>query len=227
MADELEGWDPRVEDYLDHHSNTVAARGPLSSYSRSSNLARIQDSVREPRGLYVKNVPLSMTSGNLKCMFSEHGNVLSVFVGQPKPEYAAANHTWAIVKVASMRDSLSMITALNNKPPLNLIVALSMTEEEKRLRKLEKEERQRLSTEMANLELGGHHSSSFVTNNSGLGQDREVSKLEESSVRKPQVTEGPKGNPSEVGTRLLKLDVDLLWFHTGNLFHVFTACHQE
>ncbi|KAK3886928.1 hypothetical protein Pcinc_008937 [Petrolisthes cinctipes] len=189
MADELEGWDPRVEDYHDHHSNTVAARGPLASYSRLSNLARTQDSVREPRGLYVKNVPRSMTSENLKCMFSEHGNVLSVFVGQPNPEHAAANITWAIVKVASMRDSLSMITALHNKPPLNLKVELSMTEEEKRLRKFEKEERKRLSTEMANLKLSGHHSSSFLTNGSGLSQDREVSKLEESSVRKPQVVE--------------------------------------
>ncbi|XP_045587174.2 tudor domain-containing protein 1 isoform X2 [Procambarus clarkii] len=137
--DILDGWDPRLEDYLNSQSSTVNCEGPGANFSRTANLARCKEMVREPCGVYVRNVPCTMSSEGLSRLFSEYGKVLSVFVGKPREEFLKSGITWAIVKVASMRDAMTMISALDHKSPMNLRVELAMTDEERGKRRRERD----------------------------------------------------------------------------------------
>ncbi|XP_064106795.1 uncharacterized protein LOC135215775 [Macrobrachium nipponense] len=141
---ELAGWDPRMEDYMNSQSSTSSG----SNFTRSNNLARNKEVVWEPRGLYVRNIPLSLSEESLLKIFSAHGKVLSVYIGKPRSDFAAADVTWGIVKVESMRDALAMITELNYKSPLKLKVELSLSEEERTKRKQEKEMERNAQKEM-------------------------------------------------------------------------------
>ncbi|XP_068233277.1 tudor domain-containing protein 1-like [Palaemon carinicauda] len=145
--DELGGWDPRKEDYLDRQSSTSFG----TNFSRTNNLARTKEVVRETRGLYVRNIPVSLSEESLFKIFSAHGKVLNVFIGKPRLDFAASNQTWGIVKVESMKDALAMITALNLKSPLKLKVELSLTEEERAKRRQEKEMEKSAQKEMETL----------------------------------------------------------------------------
>ncbi|XP_071531982.1 uncharacterized protein [Panulirus ornatus] len=146
--EDLSGWDPRLEDFLDRKSSTISSYGPGANFSRSVNLARSKEMVREPRGLYVRNVPCSVTNDSLHRMFSEHGKVLSVYIGQPRTGYLSSQITWAIIKVESMKDAMAMISALHQKPPMNLKVELAMTEEEKQKHRREKDLEKKHQEEM-------------------------------------------------------------------------------
>ncbi|XP_066982597.1 tudor domain-containing protein 1-like [Macrobrachium rosenbergii] len=141
---ELARWDPRKEDYLNCQSSTSHG----SNFTRSNNLARNKEVVWEPRGLYVRNIPLSISEESLFKIFSAHGKVLSVYIGKPRSDFAAADVTWGIVKVESMRDALAMITELNLKSPLKLKVELSLSEEERLKRRQEKEMERNAQKEM-------------------------------------------------------------------------------
>ncbi|XP_047478010.1 uncharacterized protein LOC125031347 [Penaeus chinensis] len=147
VKDAMAGWDPRKEHYMSYQSSAVESEGPLANFCRSANLARTKENVSEPCGLYVKNVPLNMKPENLQHLFSEYGKVLSVFVRKHKPEQSNFSTTWAIIKVESMREVIAMISGLNDKPPLNLKVELSLTEEERARRRRERDLEQQYQQE--------------------------------------------------------------------------------
>ncbi|XP_042855625.1 uncharacterized protein LOC122242397 [Penaeus japonicus] len=157
------GWDPRKEHYLSYQGSTVESEGPLANFCRSSNLARTKDNVSEPYGLYVRNVPLNMKPENLQHLFSEYGKVLSVYVRKHKPEQSNYRTTWAILKVESMREVIAMIGGLNDKPPLNLKVELSLTEEERARRRRERDLDQQFQQEMEQMTASRMDASSIVT----------------------------------------------------------------
>lgn len=161
VEDAMAGWDPRKEHYMSYQSSAVDSEGPFANFCRSGNLARKKENVSEPCGLYVKNVPLHMKPENLQHLFSEYGKVLSVFVRKHKPEQSNYSTTWAIIKVESMREVIAMIGGLNDKPPLNLKVELSLTEEQRARRRRERDLEQQYQQEMEQVTTRRMDASSF------------------------------------------------------------------
>lgn len=195
VEDALAGWDPRKEHYMSYQSSAVESEGPLANFSRSANLARTKENVSEPYGLYVKNVPLHMKPENLQHLFSEYGKVLSVYVRKHKPEQSNFRTTWAIIKVESMREVIAMIGGLNDKPPLNLKVELSLTEEERARRRREKDLEQQYQQEMEEVTasrigassvpvqggIGAKKQTPWEVQTKGAGRGRVLSSMYESS----------------------------------------------
>nr|XP_053644657.1 uncharacterized protein LOC128697165 isoform X2 [Cherax quadricarinatus] len=163
-CDDLRHWDPRVDDYIDLKNSRITTAGPGANFSRCNNLARCQEYVRESRGLFVNNVPSSLSSESLKMMFSEHGKVLSVFK-KPSQDFVSSPVSWAIVKVATMRDAMSMIAALNSKSPLKLRVELALTEQERTMRHREREAEKKFQQEVEALTVRRISATDYYLNN--------------------------------------------------------------
>ncbi|XP_018023297.1 uncharacterized protein LOC108679208 [Hyalella azteca] len=137
-SDEMNGFDP-LADVQGPSLEMVEAvhnvdESPYANMSQSSNLARMKLSDKKATGLYVRNVPLDMKQESLTNIFRQHGMVLSVFI----KNNASTNHptTYAIVKVPSMKEAMTMLQKLNGTPPFKFKVELALTEEEKNSRKM-------------------------------------------------------------------------------------------
>ncbi|CAL4158233.1 unnamed protein product [Meganyctiphanes norvegica] len=104
----------------------------------ANNRARTKEVVKEPPGLYVRNVPLSMTNDGLSRLFSEHGKVCHAFVGNPPKDTNNPKHTWGKLRVENMRDAMRMIGGLSDRPPLKLKVEIAMTTEDRERRRNQK-----------------------------------------------------------------------------------------
>ncbi|ROT64070.1 putative tudor domain-containing protein 1 isoform X3 [Penaeus vannamei] len=136
-----------------------------------------------------------MKPENLQHLFSEYGKVLSVYVRKHKPEQSNFRTTWAIIKVESMREVIAMIGGLNDKPPLNLKVELSLTEEERARRRREKDLEQQYQQEMEEVTasrigassvpvqggIGAKQQTPWEVQTKGAGRGRVLSSMYESS----------------------------------------------
>ncbi|KAK7066619.1 hypothetical protein SK128_014278 [Halocaridina rubra] len=126
-----------TEDAFDdwiHHNDDVSHQSftDIRSKSlRSVNMARSKEVVREPHGVYIRNIPNDMKEEELHRLCSEYGKVLSVFIRNARKELKCSKYTWGIVRVQSMKDAISIIRCLNARPPFNFKVQMAHTEEEK------------------------------------------------------------------------------------------------
>ncbi|KAG7173265.1 Tudor domain-containing protein 1-like [Homarus americanus] len=145
-GDNLDGWDPRVEDYM--QNSTKMGLGPKMECSYAPNLTSMKDAVREPNRVYISNIPMSVTAVELKNMLNEYGKVLHVHIGLPKPEFVCKQTTWAIIQVSGIKDLINMIDKLHQKPPYNLKVEKALSDKERqqlwRQRAYEKQHRERV-----------------------------------------------------------------------------------
>ncbi|XP_063850841.1 uncharacterized protein LOC135094564 isoform X1 [Scylla paramamosain] len=163
--EELGMWNPCREDYLG-----VGRTGPgypfLLPHTRASGPARVR--VRRPRGLYIRNLPGTMTAENVRRLFGEHGRVESVVMGRPGAD--ASQLRWAIVNPHSTRDAVAMLGALHGQPPLCLEVTPATTPEEKQQQQQERQAQQRFLEEVRrDLKAAGVERSTPVANTSSDG----------------------------------------------------------
>lgn len=116
-------WDPLAEEYRSPAFNSYVT-GPgvhlplecLPAFSDESQIPR-------SRSLIVKNIPVGLTEGGLKGLFSRCGTVLNCQKLKPKPEFP--NRTIGFIDYRTTREALAAIAALHNKPPFFLKVNLS------------------------------------------------------------------------------------------------------
>ncbi|XP_045118723.1 uncharacterized protein LOC123508843 isoform X2 [Portunus trituberculatus] len=101
-------------------------------FSRIPPQPKKSEIMQESRGLFVRNVPREMTNKNLHQLFSEHGHVVNVFLKLTPP---GSKFNWAIINTESVKDMLSMMSALNRKPPFNFEITVAFSEDEKRQRR--------------------------------------------------------------------------------------------
>ncbi|KAG0710100.1 hypothetical protein GWK47_023508 [Chionoecetes opilio] len=122
-----------------HPASTPAYSGRLAPPPASiTRTAGQTGGVRQrPRGLYIKNVPATMTAEGLRRLFGEHGQVESVVVGRATPH--TTRPRWAIVNPHTTRDAVAMLLAVNGRPPLCLEVTPAVTPEEKQRQRRSRE----------------------------------------------------------------------------------------
>ncbi|XP_076372425.1 uncharacterized protein LOC143257524 isoform X2 [Tachypleus tridentatus] len=82
--------------------------------------------------LFVKGVPPGLEKEGLKNLFAPYGRVLDVYVGQSRnPKYITG---YGKVHLSSLAEAETAIRELHKKPPLRLIVELSQTDEERKMK---------------------------------------------------------------------------------------------
>ncbi|XP_045124364.1 uncharacterized protein LOC123512181 isoform X2 [Portunus trituberculatus] len=141
--EKLASWDPRQEDYLGEWRTRPGYPFPLP-HTRGAGPGR--DGGHRPRGLYISNLPGTMTAESVRRLFGEHGVVESVVMGRPGPD--ASQPRWAIVNPHSTRDAVAMLGALHGRPPLCLKVTPATTPEEKQQQQQERQAQQHFLEEL-------------------------------------------------------------------------------
>ncbi|KAK8399905.1 hypothetical protein O3P69_002949 [Scylla paramamosain] len=121
---EATGWIPQVEEDPKDLQGIRFSRIPPQS--------RRSEMTQESRCLFVRNIPREMTNKDLQQLFSEFGHVVNVFL---KPTPLGSKFNWAIINTESVKDMLSMMSAMNRKPPFNFEITVALSEDEKRQRK--------------------------------------------------------------------------------------------
>uniref|UniRef100_A0AAU7J909 Tudor domain-containing protein Tdr1 n=1 Tax=Locusta migratoria TaxID=7004 RepID=A0AAU7J909_LOCMI len=131
---ELDDWDPMAHDFTDGTFNTYVD-GPGSRMDHSQQ-PWARHSSKGPFKVYVGNVPLGISKEGITNIFSNYGDVLSVYLREPVP---GQHVTWAFIVFPKHSQAERAIRELNNKKPLFLKVQFAMSDSEKQRLRLESE----------------------------------------------------------------------------------------
>ncbi|XP_046996288.1 uncharacterized protein LOC124612253 isoform X1 [Schistocerca americana] len=126
-CEDMDDWDPMSHDFTDGSFNTYID-GPGARMDHSQQPWARSTRSKGPFKVYVGSVPVGINKEGLTNIFSNYGDVQSVYIHEPLP---GQHVTWAFIVFPKHSQAERAIRELNNKKPLNFKVQFALSDGEK------------------------------------------------------------------------------------------------